>query len=214
MNADQIGGMTAKEPRKPGERNDFSWFPGFLRYLFCISLICVYLCSSAGNSLLRAADVESRQLTHYIPQDLLESAVRKEGWTEVPLAVKGGVRKGDVVRIWAGGLVDRGNGEQPGQNVNGPDGVAMPDTQKPSFALSTQPAHAYALLFKTDSAAPAKCLPPGKPLEIQVGKDQEKLWVGFNDDKGGYADNHLGKGRRHELDPLWVRIEVVRMTVD
>jgi hypothetical protein len=177
--------------------------------MYWISLCPLCLC----GSFLLAADVESRQLTHYIPQDLLESAVRKVGWTEVPLAVKGGVRKGDVVRIWAGGLIDRGNGEQPGQNVNGPDGVA-PGSEKVSFALSAEPAFAYAILFKTDTAPPVKCLPPGKPLEIQVGKDQEKLWVGFNDDKGGYADNHLGKGRRHELDPLWVRIEVVRMTVD
>src|ERR1700738_385751 len=69
-----------------------------------------------------AADVESRVLTHYVPQDLLEAAVRKEGWTEVPLAVKGGTRKDDVVRIWAGGSIDRG-GEQPGQNVVGPAGL-------------------------------------------------------------------------------------------
>jgi hypothetical protein len=27
-------------------------------------------------------------------------------------------------------------------------------------------------------------------------------------------DNHLGKGRRHELDPLGMRIEVVRIIVD
>ena len=54
----------------------------------------------------------------------------------------------------------------------------------------------------------------GKPLEITLAKDNEKLWVGFNDEKGRYQDNHLGKGRRHELDPLWVRIEVVRITVD
>jgi hypothetical protein len=66
-----------------------------------------------------AADVESRVLTHYVPQDLLEAAVRKEGWTEVPLAVKGGTRKGDVVRVWAGGSIDRG-GERPGKNVVGP----------------------------------------------------------------------------------------------
>src|SRR5881227_3418861 len=70
-----------------------------------------------------AADVESRQLTHYLPQDLLEAAVRTEGWTEVTPAVKGGIRPGDVVRVWAGGSIDRGNGDQPGQNVNGPDGV-------------------------------------------------------------------------------------------
>ena len=163
-----------------------------------------------------AADVESRVLTHYIPQDTLEAAVRKEGWTEVPLAVKGGVRTGDVVRLWAGGVIDRGNGDQPGENVNGPDGPdpARLGTDKPTFALSAEPAHAYALLFKTESTKPTKCLPPGKPLEIKLTKDQEKLWVGFNDEKGRYQDNHLGKGKRHELDPAWVRIEVVRITVD
>jgi hypothetical protein len=162
-----------------------------------------------------AADVESRQLTHYVPQDALEAAVRKEGWTEVPLAVKGGVRKGDTVRVWAGGSIDRG-GDQPGENVNGPQGIdpARLGDEKTSFALSADPAHAYALLFKTDSTGPAKCLPPGKPLEIKLTKDGEKLFVGFNDRKGRYQDNHLGRGRRHELDPLWVRVEVVRITVD
>ena len=69
-------------------------------------------------------------------------------------------------------------------------------------------------MFKTESAGPANCLPPGQPLEIKLTKDKEKLFVGFNDEKGRYQDNHLGKGRRHELDPLWVRIEVVRITVD
>jgi hypothetical protein len=162
-----------------------------------------------------AADVESRQLTHYVPQDFLESAVRTENWTEVLLNVKGGVRKGDTVRIWAGGLIDRGGGDQPGQNVNGPVGhVAEVGNDKRTFALSVEPAHAYALLFKTESAPAAKCLPPGQPLEIKLTKDNEKLWVGFNDEKGQYRDNHLGRGRRHELDPLWVRIEVVRITVD
>ena len=38
--------------------------------------------------------------------------------------------------------------------------------------------------------------------------------VGFNDERGRYQDNHLGKGRRHEFDPLWVRVEVVRLIVD
>ena len=157
-----------------------------------------------------AAEVESRQLTHYIPQDALEAAVRKEGWTEVPLAVKGGVRKGDVVRIWAGGTIDRGGGEQPGEHFNGPQGVPG----KATFALSPESAHAYALLFKTDVAVPTACRPMGTPLEIKVTKDDEKLWVGFNDEKGRYLDNHLGRGRRHEFDPLWVRVEVVRITVD
>ena len=34
-----------------------------------------------------ADEVESRVLTHYVPQDVLESAVRKEGWTPIALAV-------------------------------------------------------------------------------------------------------------------------------
>jgi len=180
------------------------------RHLIVFSIPCL-LCASVSLWLtpLPAAEVESRQLTHYVPQDALEAAVRKEGWAEVPLAVKGGVRKGDVVRIWAGGLIDRG-GEQPGQNVGGPEGV----TGKRPFALSTEPGHAHALLWKTDTIAPAASRPAGKPLEIKLAKDGEKLWVGFNDEKGHYADNHLGRGRRHEFDPLWVRIEVVRITVD
>jgi hypothetical protein len=162
-----------------------------------------------------AAELESRQLTHYIPQDTLEAVVRKEGWTEIPLAVKGGVRKGDVVRVWAGGSIDRG-GEQPGETIGGPQGIdpPLPGTDKLSFALSAEPAHAYAFLVKTDTVGPARCLAAGKSLEIKLTKDGEKLWVGFNDEKGRYQDNHLGKGRRHELDPLWVRIEVVRITVD
>lgn len=161
-----------------------------------------------------AAEVESRVLTHYVPQDLLEIAVRTEGWTEVPLKVNGGVRKGDVVRIWAGGSIDRGNGDQPGQNVGGPDGVAKGADDPQKLALSRQAADAYAVLFKTEGVAFKKCSPPGKPLEIKLTKDNERLWVGFNDERGRYLDNHLGKGRRHELDPFWVRIEVVRITVD
>ena len=57
-------------------------------------------------------------------------------------------------------------------------------------------------------------LPQGKPLEIKAGKANEKFWIGFNDSKGRYLDNHIGKGRRHEHDPLWIRIEVVRIVVD
>ncbi len=163
-----------------------------------------------------AADVESRVLTHYIPQDFLETAIRTEKWTDVALAVKGGVRNGDVVRIWAGGAIDRGNGDLPGANCNGPNGidVAQLGDAKPAFALSSEAGHAYALLFKTDSATPTPCLPAGKPLEIKIAKDMEKLWIGFNDEKGRFQDNHLGRGKRHELDPLWVRIEVVRIVVD
>jgi hypothetical protein len=59
-------------------------------------------------------------------------------------------------------------------------------------------------------------LPPGKRLEIKLTRDKEALSVGFNDGRGRYGDNynHIGKGRRHEHDPLWVRIEVVRIVVD
>ena len=165
-----------------------------------------------GAALLAlGAEVESRQLTHYLPQDFLEAAVRKEGWTEVPLKLKGGLRKGDTVRVWAGGSIDRG-GEQPGENVAGPDGA--PSAGSADMALSADSSHRYALLLKTEAAGVKKCLPPGKPLEIKLGKDGERVWVGFNDAKGRYLDNHLGRGRRHQLDPLWVRIEVVRTTVD
>ncbi len=164
---------------------------------------------------LWAAELESRQLTHYIPQDLLESIVRKEDWTEVLLNVKGGVRKGDVVRVWAGGSIDRGNGDQPGVSVNGPDGTpVLAGADKPAFALSPEPSHSYALLVKTESTGPTRCAPPGKPLEVKLTRDKEKLWIGFNDEKGRYLDNRLGKGKRHELDPLWVRVEVVRIVVD
>jgi hypothetical protein len=162
-----------------------------------------------------AAEVESRVLTHYLPQDALEMAVRTEGWTEVTLDVKGGVRKGDVVRLWTGGSIDRGNGDRPGQNVNGPAGpeAPVPGVEPSQLALSADPGDAFALLFKTETSGVKKAT-PGKPLEIKLTKDKERLWLGFNDEKGHYADNHLGKGRRHELDPLWLRIEVVRTVVD
>lgn len=159
-----------------------------------------------------AAEVESRVLTHYLPQDYLETVVRSEKWTKLSLAVQGGLHKDDVVRIWAGGLIDRGNGEQPGQNVNGPDGAAIDEPSR--LALATETHLAFALLFKTETSGVHKCLPNGKPLEIKLTKDKEQLWIGFNDERGGYLDNHLGKGRRHELDPLWVRVEVVRIIVD
>jgi len=168
----------------------------------------------ALSCVVPAGEVESRRLTHYLPQDTLETVVRTEKWTEVALNVKGGLCKGDVVRVWAGGLIDRG-GDQPGENVNGPDGTpSQPGEEVRSCALSDRPEHAHALLFKTESSGPAKCLPAGKPLEIKLTKDGEKVWIGFNDEKGRYQDNHLGKGKRHQLDPLWVRIEVVRIIVD
>jgi hypothetical protein len=163
-----------------------------------------------------AEEVESRVLTHYVPQDLLESAVRKEGWTLVPLDVKGGVRKGDVVRIWAGGSIDVGNGDYPGQFIAGPSGLVPKGLplEPARMALSPEPSHAYALLWKTDGKGLHRAQLPGRPLEIKLTRDKEQLWVGFNDERGRYLDNHLGKGRRHELDPLWVRIEVVRIIVD
>jgi hypothetical protein len=173
----------------------------------------VFVVVLGAASAVMAADVESRVLTHYLPQDFLETAVRTENWTEVPLDVKGGVRKGDTVRIWTGGSIDRGNGDKPGENANGPAG---PEGKAPAgpLALSPDAGNAFALLFKTETSGVKKAAAAGKPLEIQLTKDKERLWLGFNDEKGRYADNHLGRGRRHELDPLWVRIEVVRTVVD
>src|SRR5581483_3297450 len=152
-----------------------------------------------------AADVESRVLTHYVPQDSLEAVVRKEGWVELKLAVKTGLRKGDTVRLWAGGSIDRG-GERPGDNVAGPDGTGGGND---TFALSKVADHGHALLFKTETAGVRKAPPPGKPLEVKLTKDNERLWLGFNDERGRYHDNRIGRGRRHEYDPLWVRVEVV-----
>ena len=161
------------------------------------------------------AELESRVLTTYVPQDVLEAAVRTEGWTELTLKVAGGVRKGDTVRVWAGGTIDRGNGDFPSQYADGPHGGPPPPADvPPRLALSPKAEHAYALLVKTEGPAPHKCLPPGKSLEVKLAKDKEQVRIGFNDEKGRYQDNHLGRGRRHELDPLWVRVEVVRTVVD
>src|SRR5262249_19789380 len=142
-----------------------------------------------------AAELESRVLTHYVPQDFLETAVRTEGWTELPLDVKGGVRKGDVVRVWAGGQIDRGNGDQPGENTAGPEGRAdggAADVAK--LALAQRPDHAFALLCKSEGPELHKCLPQGRPLEVKLTKDKERVWLGFNDERGRYPDNHLGAG--------------------
>src|SRR5262245_27931768 len=114
---------------------------------------------------LGAAELESRVLTHYIPQDFLETAVRTEGWTEVTLKVAGGLRKGDIVRIWTGGTIDRGNGEQPGQNVNGPVGVAETAAAANNLALAKAKDQVFALLFKTESPILRKAAVAGKPLE-------------------------------------------------
>jgi len=174
-----------------------------------VATLLIVACTASG------AELESRVLTHYVPQDLLETAVRTENWTEVPLKVAGGTRKGDVIRIWAGGSIDRGNGDRPGENVGGPEGITGVSAEAAKKqVLSQTPELAFALLAKTEGNEPRKCLSAGKPLEIKLTKDNEKLWVGFNDERGRYNDNHLGKGRHHELDPLWLRVEVVRIIVD
>lgn len=162
------------------------------------------------------AELESRALTHYVPQDLLESIVRKEEWTEIVLKPYNGVRKGDIARIWAGGMIDHGNGNQPGVNVAGPSGptIKIPAAESLRMGLTPDPDHAYAVLFKTDDGKIHRSEASGKPLQIPLASDGARLWIGFNDLKGRYNDNHLGKGRRYELDPLWVRIEVIRITVD
>jgi hypothetical protein len=160
-----------------------------------------------------AADLESRALTHYVPQDLLENIVRKEGWTEITLKPYDGVKKNDIARIWTGGVIDHGNGNQPGVNVTGPDGAKVSPAEAAKMALSPRPDLAYALLFKTEDGVLHKPI-PGKPLEIRLAKAGAKLWAAFNDQRGRYADNHLGKGRRYEQDPLWVRVEVIRIIVD
>src|SRR6266849_2159359 len=91
---------------------------------------------------ISAAELESRVLTHYIPQDFLETAVRTEGWTEVAINLKGGLVKGDTIRIWAGGSIDRGNGDQPSQYVAGPEGESSRQSAGDlKGALSSQPEH-------------------------------------------------------------------------
>src|SRR5437870_4437029 len=144
-----------------------------MRWVFILMLVSVPL---------QAADLESRALTTYLPQDMLETVVRKEGWTEVALKPYGGVKKGDIVRIWAGGMVDRG-GDQPGQNVAGPAGLRAGSlTLDPGrLALASNPGQAYALLFKTDNEVPHACQVPGKALEIPLPKEGARLWLGFND---------------------------------
>jgi hypothetical protein len=175
------------------------------------TLVIFFLCMTCP-----AAELESRALTHYVPQDLLEEVVRKEGWTEIVLKPYGGIRKGDVARIWTGGMIDHGNGNQPGVHVAGPSGqgATLAKEHAEHMSLSHLADQAFALLFKTEDGKIYRCQAAGKPLEIRLGREGARLWIGFNDLHGRYKDNHLGKGRRYELDPLWVRIEVIRITVD
>jgi hypothetical protein len=198
--------------REVAQIPDFHLLSGAGCHMRAIAMILSLILAVA----VTAAELESRVLTHYVPQDLLETAVRTEGWTEVPLNVKGGVRKGDVVRIWAGGVIDYGNGDQPGENLATPLGLqgGKPALDPAKLVLSTDANYALALLFKTDGPELRRWMPPGKPSEIKLSKDKERLWVGFNDEKGRYQDNRLGRGRRHEFDPLWMRVEVVRIIVD
>src|ERR1700720_2435590 len=100
-----------------------------------------------------AADLESRALTTYLPQDTLENLVRKEGWLQLTLKPYGGIRKGDILRVWAGGVIDRGNANSPGQNVAGPTGLDAKTmgADPANLSLSTNPGHACAILFKTDN---------------------------------------------------------------
>jgi hypothetical protein len=164
----------------------------------------------------RGADLESRALTTYLPQDMLEGLVRKEGWVELTLKPYGGIRKGDILRVWAGGFVDRGGGIHPGQNVAGAAGLdaKKAGTDPANLSLSTNPAHCCAVLFKTEDGVPHPCNLPGKPLLVPLTKEGARVWIGYNDEKGDFHNNHLGKGLRHELDPLWIRVEVIRITVD
>jgi hypothetical protein len=193
--------MVVKQP--PSRK----WEKGDKMRFFAIAMILTVSFSA------RAADLESRALTHYVPQDLLENVVRKEGWTEIVLKPYDGVKKNDIARIWTGGVIDHGNSNQPGVHVAGPDGVKVTPAEAAKMAVSGQPDLAYSLLFKTEEGVLYKPI-PGKPLEIRLTKAGARLWVAFNDQRGRYTDNHLGKGRRYESDPLWVRVEVIRIIVD
>src|SRR5438094_2755132 len=99
--------------------------------------------------LAMADELESRVLTHYVPQDFLEIMVRTENWTEIPLNLKGGIRKGDVVRIWAGGCIDRGDSDQPGINVCYPSGPAeaVSPVDSGQMALAKETTFSFAILW-------------------------------------------------------------------
>src|SRR5947209_17009945 len=105
------------------------------------------LCATAAP----AAEVESVVWRHYLPQDFLETVVRSEKWLPLPLDVPGGVRKGDIVRIWAGGSVDWGNCDRPGQNASGPAGPeGTPALDARQLALAPDLGQALAVLIKGD----------------------------------------------------------------
>src|SRR5947209_18714372 len=120
------------------------------------------LCATAAP----AAEVESIVWRHYLPQDFLESVVRSEKWLPLPLDLPGGVRKGDVVRIWAGGSIDWGNADQPGLNASAPEGPAgTPALGARQLALAPDLGHALAILIKSERGL-HKCSPAGKALAV------------------------------------------------
>ena len=104
---------------------------------------------------------------------------------------------------------------KPGLNVNGPEG--MPASAGPGSSPrsdgGTRDGLRSALQDRNVRREEVLCRQANR-WKSSSTKDGERLWIGFNDERGQYLDNHLGKGRRHELDPLWVRIEVVRIVVD
>ena len=67
-----------------------------------------------------AAELESRVLTHDVPTGPAGCSGPDGGLDRDRHRREGGPRKGDMVRLWAGGSIDRGSGDQPGMNVNGP----------------------------------------------------------------------------------------------
>jgi len=177
---------------------------------------------AAGIGILataRAAEVESRVLTHFLPQDFLENQVlRSDKCVAVDLSgLKGGIKAGDMVHIWVGGSIDWGNAHRPGLNITRPWGESLAQSTQTSgsdWAIAADPEFAHALVFKTETGSASRCFPEGKALSLKMTKDNEKLFIAFNDRKGCYADNHSGRGRDHVLDPLWVRVDVVRIVVD
>src|SRR5688572_28945963 len=138
-------------------------------------LVCVF---SGMTLTLAAAELESRALTHYVPQDLLQTIVRKEGWTEIVLKPYNGVRKGDIARVWSGGMIDRGGGDAPGMNVCGPTGAdaGTMGVDPAKLSISTNPKHAYSIVFKTEDDVAHACQATGKPLQIPLKIDGARLW--------------------------------------
>ena len=183
--------------------NDMRWILFLLTWGFTLTL--------------SAAEMESRAQTHYVPQDLLQTIVRKEGWTEITLKPYNGVRKGDVVRVWAGGVIDRGGGDAPGINVCGPTGGAVHrhgGRRREVVALAPIPSTPFRSCSRPRTKSPTPAKRPANPCKSRSRRTAPACGSASTTKKGAFMDNHLGKGRRHELDPAWVRIEVIRIIVD